>query len=121
MDSAHRIHRTKPTTSIPLAERIDSVEFIDSALARYAESIGIRRHGSLFQTDSAASASSPVEVLAALTNLHAQVLAAFQTFGLSAVSDAALYELTNLHTPAGAVRRHEPDYSLALKRIYPDL
>jgi hypothetical protein len=122
MSAQHRLGRHRPTPIIPAVERIDAVEFIAKALQRFATATKVDLSRTLATTSDGDNAIRPAEVLEALTKLHAEVLAAYHTYGLSACCDSGIYELTNRAVPVGAgPKQHDPDFSKLMKDVYTNL
>lgn len=118
--SQHRLVRWSPVDQVSSPERIDAVEFTARALWRFATATGVDLgHLPVATTSVERDAVKPSHVLAAISQLQANVAAAYLTYGLSAAHAGGIYELTNRDIPLGAgPARHEPDYDKVLKDVY---
>jgi hypothetical protein len=122
MSSQHRLGRHRPTPVIPAVERIDAVEFVAKALQRFATATKVDLSRTIATTTDDRNSIRPAEVLEALTKLHAEVLAAYHTYGLTACLEAGVYELTNRSVPPGAgPKQHDPNFTKLMKDVYSSL
>lgn len=117
MEAQHRTVRFGPMSKLPNRERVETVRFLDDAVQLVAGCLGVRTIGEF--ASAGQKDYNNVELLQQLTNLHAQVLAAYYVFGLADAALPALSELTNRTTPLGAgPAPHEPDFAKVLKTVY---
>lgn len=118
MDTQHRTVRYAPVTKLTGVERLDVIDFLQTALTDFRTTLEVRGDD-VFRTTRESSVIKPDIALASLTRLHAEVLAAFHALGLAAAANPALYELTNEAIPQGAgPASHEPDFAKVIAMTY---
>lgn len=110
MPRQHRTVRFAPVTKIPGEERVDAISFIRDALHDLANATKVRVSGT-FTTTTPTSTIDPIEVFHCLTAVHAQVLAAYHTYGMGAAESVGIFELTK-DSPT-------KDFKKALETYYP--
>lgn len=111
MTAQHRCTRFAPQTKIPPLERADCITLINQAARTLAQATRVSGAKHDFATANSDSLVDPVEVYTALTFLHAQVLAAYHTYGMPAAEGVGIYELTRTDSPK--------DFKKALETFYP--
>lgn len=111
MQRQHRTVRFAPSPVIPPLERSDAITYIEAALQSLAQATHVSAHGGLHRTANTTAKVVPVDVLTALTVLHAQVLAAYHTYGFPAAEAQGVYQLTR--------DNGKPDMKKALETFYP--
>lgn len=120
MSSQHRTVRWTPITTINAFERVDAMDYIAKGLRALGHALHCEFKYSAIVTNDDVNSVRPEEVLAALSVLHSQVLAAYHTTGLGAAASAGLYELHNKSIPVGAgPKPHDPDFARVLKDVFP--
>ena len=119
MASQHRLARWTPVNVLNPFERVDCVDYVAKGLRALGFALHCEFKYSAITTSEQRDSINPEEVLAALTVLQSQVMAAYNTCGLSAAAAAGVYELTNRHVPQGAgPQPHDPNFSNVLKAVY---
>ena len=118
MTAQHRTVRFSPTTKIPPIERADAVQYIAQALRAFKQATCVTASDT-FATATTEATLKPEEVFTALTLIHAQVLAAYHTYGFPAAEASGIHELTREAVPQGAGPTKVRDFKMALETFYP--
>lgn len=120
MAAQHRMARWSPVDTLSARERIDVIATIFDAFASFAAETGFEvKLPSTIVTKDEDNKVNPVTLLAALTHLHAEVIAAAHAYGLAAALSGGVYELTNPACEPGAgPPRHEPNFRVVLEKVY---
>lgn len=121
MDAQHRTHRFAPVTILPAVESVDVLSQIERSLDLLSSDMRIRRSSGFWRADSPPTKMSPpAELLHSLSLLHANVLAAYLSLGLSPCAAGGLFELTNADLPTGAQPvKHPPDFVKVVNTFFP--
>ena len=107
MDARDRIVRYTPVTNIPVAERFDQVQRLIDATWSLAHDLGISLGAQPVAVGTGQDAHSPAVILARLTELYVETLAAYHMVGLGPALSGGVWKYTERGQHQPPINWHE--------------